>query len=96
MEMTIDYDKEFTCGETTITRADYESLPAPMKTLSISDEEMEELAERIEYEMSEWREWRDNGDVSEDRYQEHWWEIMEELGFALGMTYYEEFEDFEE
>ena len=90
MEMNIDYEKEFICGETIITRSDYESLPCPMKTLSLSDDDMAKLAESIEYEMSEWREWRDNGDVSEDRYQEQWWIIMEEYDLHFGMTYYED------
>lgn len=89
---TYDYNKEFTCGETTISRNDYEGLPSPMNTTSLTDEDMQELADRIEYEMSEWQDWRDYGDVSEDKYQEHWWRIMEELGITFGMTYYEDAE----
>ena len=86
----IDYEKEFTCGNTTITRADYESMPSPMKTLSLSDDDMQQLAEDIEYNMSEWADWLEQGDISQDQYDEHWWTIMEEYGVNYGMTYYED------
>lgn len=86
----IDYEKEFICGNTTITRAEYENMPIPMNTSSLTDEDMQELAERIEYEMSEWQDWLEQGDVTQERYDEQWWSIMEELGVAFGITYYED------
>lgn len=36
----LDYNKEFTYGNTTITRNDYESMPCPMNTSSLSDHDM--------------------------------------------------------
>lgn len=84
--------EEFTCGNTTIDRDMYESMPSPMDTSSLSNEDMQRLAEAIEYEMSEWQEWLDNGDINQDQYDEHWWEIVEECGFNFGMTYYEDIE----
>lgn len=86
----LDYEKEFTCGNTTITRCDYEDMPSPMNTSSLSDDEMQRLAESIEEEMERWKEWLDNGDVNQDQYDEAWWESMEHLGLAFGMTYYED------
>lgn len=86
----VDYEKEFVCGETTISRALYESLPCPICTSPLTDDEMAKLAEQIEYEMSEWYEWRDNGDVSEDKCEEQWWAIMEQLAINFGMKYYED------
>ena len=44
--------KEFTCGETTIDRDMYESMPTPMDTSSLTDEDMQRLADAIEYEMN--------------------------------------------
>ena len=79
----LDYEKEFTCGNTTITRCDYEDMPCPMDTSSLSDDEMQRLAEAIEQEMERWKEWLDNGDVNQDQYDEAWWESMEHLGLAL-------------
>lgn len=86
--MVLDYTKEFKCGETTISRADFECMTIPMKTLSLSDEDMECLAISIETEMIPWREWRDNGVISEDKYLDHFDEVMEEYGVKFGMTYY--------
>ena len=78
----LDYEKEFTSGNTTITRCDYEDMPVPMNTSSLSDDEMQRLAEAIEQEMERWKEWLDNGDVNQDQYDEAWWESMEHLGLA--------------
>ena len=87
----IDYNKAFICGNTTITRADYESMPSPMNTSKLTDKDMQELAERIEYEMSgEWEDWFEQGDVTQDQYDEQWWRVMEDLGLTFGMTYYED------
>lgn len=82
-------ERIFSCGNTIISRDDYECLPSPMDTSSLSDDDMQKLAEAIEYEMSRWKEWLDNGDISQDKYDQQWWVIMEELGYNFGMTYYE-------
>lgn len=79
--------KEFTCGNTTISREDYECMPIPMDTSSLSDDDMQRLAEAIEYEMSRWKEWLDNGDISQDTYDQQWWVTMEELGYNFGIRY---------
>ncbi len=86
----LDYYKEFTSGNTTITRGDYESLPLPMNTSSLSDDDMQRLAEDIENKMRSWKELLDNGNISQDRYDEMWWKYMKYLGCAYGMTYYED------
>lgn len=83
-------EKIFTCGNTTISREDYECMPMPMDTSSLSDDDMQRLAEAIEYEMSRWKEWLDNGDISQDKYDQQWWRIFEECGLNFGMTYYED------
>jgi hypothetical protein len=82
-------EKIFTCGNTTISREDYESMLMPMNTSSLSDEDMQRLAEAIEYEMSRWKEWLDNGDISQDTYDEQWWIVFGECGLNFGMSYYE-------
>lgn len=82
--------KQFTCGETTIDRDMYESMPEPMNTSALTDDDMQNLADAIEYEMSKWQEWLNNGDINQDQYDEHWWKIAEELGVNFGMTYYED------
>lgn len=86
----LDYYKEFTSGNTSITRCDYEDMPSPMNTSSLSDDDMQRLADAIETEMERWYEWLINGDINQDQYDEAWWKSMEELGCAFGMTYYED------
>ena len=82
--------KEFTCGNTTISREDYECMLIPMDTSSLSDDDMQRLAEAIEYEMSRWKEWLDNGDINQDQYDEQWWIVFGECGLNFGMIYYKE------
>lgn len=89
-EMALDYEKEFTCGKTTITRGDYEGLPLPMKTLSLSDNDMSKLAESIEHQMKSYQDWVKDGVMSEEDYQDRWWGVMEDCGLKFGMTYYDE------
>jgi hypothetical protein len=86
----LDYYKEFTSGNTSITRCDYEDMPSPLNTSSLSDDDMQRLADAIETEMERWYEWLTNGDINQDQYDEQWWKSMEYLGCAFGMTYYED------
>lgn len=86
----LDYDKEFTYGNITISRNDYECMPCPMNTSSLNDEEMYQLAKAIYSEMDRWNDWLNNGDINQDQYDEQWWKSMEYLGLMFGMTYYED------
>ncbi|MBO7241550.1 MAG: hypothetical protein J6U90_03780 [Methanobrevibacter sp.] len=61
-----------------------------MNTSSLSDDDMQRLAEEIDNEMERWKEWLDNGCITQDQYDEHWWESMENIGLDFGITYYEE------
>ena len=61
-----------------------------MNTSSLTDEDMQKLAEAIEYEMTEWQEWLEDGSINQDQYDEHQWKIVEECGVNFGMTYYED------
>ena len=90
MANEMDFYKEYICGKTTITRCDYEEMPSPMNTSSLTDDDMQKLANAIESEMETWHEWLENGYISEDKHNAHWWEVMEYLGNAFGMTYYED------
>lgn len=86
----LDYNKEFCYGHIVITRNDYECMPCAMNTSSLSDEDMYRLAKTIYTEMYEWHKWLENGDVSQDRYDECLWRTMELYGTDFGMTYYED------
>ena len=86
----MDYNKEFTYGNTTITRADYESMPCPMNTSRLNDADMQRLAEDIELEMVRWRDKYKEIRVTEDDCNAQLWVLMEYLGFKHGITYYED------
>lgn len=86
----LDYDKEFSYGHIVITRNDYECMPSPMNTSSLSDRQMYLLAKAIYCEMDRWNDWLNNGDINQDQYDEQWWKSMEYLGSMFGMTYYED------
>lgn len=85
-----DYNKEFTYGNITITRNDYECMPCPMNTSSLSDYDMYRLAKAIYTAMDKWSDWLKNGDIDQDQYDDQFWESMEYLGLMFGMTYYED------
>lgn len=46
-------------------------MPTAMNTSSLTDEDMQKLAEAIEYEMTEWQEWLEDGSINQDQYDEH-------------------------
>lgn len=77
----------FICGDTIISRDDYECMPSAMNTSSLTDDDMQRLAEAIDTEMGRWKEWLDNGDISQDKYDQQWWKVFEECGLNFGMTY---------
>lgn len=90
------YEKEFTAGannRTTICRGDLESLPCPFCTENVSDATMLCIVGDIDTEMDKWYEWRDNGDITEDRCNEHWWEVMERVVIDYGVPYYEDLDE---
>ena len=93
-------EKEFKSGGIVITREDYESMPCPMCATEFSDEQMQELADRIadimssqwgynEYEISCLEE---DSDEMED-FNTALWQEMEETAVYMGMRYYEDITD---
>ena len=88
----MDYNKEFTCGNITITRNDYECMPCPMNTSSLSDHEMYQLAEAINDEMDRWSDRYKEIRITEDDYDGELWVAMEHYGLMFGMTYYEDYD----
>lgn len=83
-------DKIFKSGRSSLSRGELESLPCPFCTKNVTDKTMQLIVDEIEAEMQDWYEWLEQGDVSEDKVNEKWWEIMEEVVCALRIPYYEE------
>ena len=105
-ESTDDTEKEFTYKGVTITRYDYESLPAPMAASKLSDEQMQEIAKDIYFELvnrgwdeKEIQKYVNNVDDYElpdaemriaDKIRSDWWAAMEDVARYHGMEYYED------
>lgn len=85
-----DYEKEFTCGDSTITRQEYEDLISPLCTSPLTDEDMQLLVNAIENEVQ--LAINEQGiDKNDDRtINTIWFETMERLGVVFGMYYYED------
>ena len=81
-------DKKYTSGNTTITKGDLECLPLPLNTDGVTDEQMQNIADRVEREMEEWYGWFNDGLVTDDEVEDKRDELIER--FALGCMSYEE------
>lgn len=78
-------NKEFRVNEHfTISRCDYESFPCPMFAWKWTDEQMEELANRIDQKLCRY----DENDP--DGMEDDFWKTMEDEAVAMGMQYYED------
>lgn len=72
------YNKEFVCGQSSITRGELESLPHPFNTFSVDDETMQilvrrtEEATRFQLRLSE----NEKIDFENDKHSECWWENL--------------------
>jgi archaellum biogenesis protein FlaJ (TadC family) len=91
---------EFVSGGVGITREDYESLPCAMYAMEFTDDQMQELVDRIanvlssqygynEYEISCLEE--DSQELED--YYDAFWREMENAALDMGMRYYEDISD---
>ena len=92
--------KEFVSGGVGITREDYESMPCAMYAMEFTDDQMQELVNRVadvlssqygynEYEISCLEE--DSQELED--YYEAFWREMENIALDMGMRYYEDMSD---
>ena len=92
--------KEFVSGGVGITREDYESMPCAMYAMEFTDDQMQELVNRVadvlssqygytEYEISCLEE--DSQELED--YYEAFWREMEDIALDMGMRYYEDMSD---
>ena len=91
---------EFVSGGVGITREDYESLPCAMYAMEFTDDQMQELVNRVadvlssqygytEYEISCLEE--DSQELED--YYDAFWREMENIALDMGMRYYEDMSD---
>ena len=82
--------KEFKVNEhSSIRRYDYESFPCAMLAFTWTDEQMQDLAEKIAAELSDYEDY----DGDDEAYESDFWVTMENVAVENGMEYYEDFSD---
>lgn len=86
------YDKEFTCGQSCITRGELESLPCPFCTDNVTDEQMQTIIDQTDGETrSRMRINSDQPlDLDDDKTSEVWWEQLEAAVNRQNIPYYED------
>lgn len=86
------YDRNFTYSDTTLSRADLESLPCPFCTENITDEQMEVIAFETDSLTKERLRLSDNEhiDFDNDKHSEVWWEELEAAVNRQNVPYYED------
>lgn len=91
MEKNSDYYyKDYDCGGClSISRYIYEKEPPYIDTSSLSDDDMQRLADAIKEEMEEWYEMLEEREISKRKFDKKWWDTIEDFGFKFGMTYKE-------
>ena len=88
------YDKEFKCGNSTITRGELESFPIPFCTDNVSDETMQKVIDDTDAGTRQRWKIRDDKplDMENDEISESWWEELEEAANYYNIPYYEDLE----
>lgn len=88
------YDKEFSYGNSSITRGELESLPCPFCTANVTDEEMQIIIDYTHQNTCDTHRLRytEPIDFENDRISATWWEKLEEVCQTF-MPYYEDLED---
>ena len=89
------YDKEFVCNDSSIKRADLESLPAPFCTKNATDEVMQIIIECTDgYTRQALRiDEKTPLNFEDDKTLEIWWRELEEAAEFYEIPYYEDLKD---
>ena len=70
-----------------------ESMPCPFCTKSVSEKDLKDILICLDEEMKEWGNWYEDGVISKDKYNLHWWETLEKLANQFEIPYYEDLEE---
>ena len=86
------YNKEFVCGQSSISRGELESLPCPFNTFSIDDDKMQKIVDcteestRTQLRLSK----NEKIDLENDKHSKCWWENLEYFCNLFNVPYYED------
>ena len=86
------YEKEFKCGNSSISRGNLEGLPCPFYTAELSDEQMQTVIDETDAETrSRWRIPPGQAiDFNNEEYDDVWWEELEKAVLRQNVPYYED------
>lgn len=85
------YQKEFVCGNSSITRGEQEGPPCPFCTAAVTDAQMQAIVKETDAETKlRWRLPTDDPiDFDNDWYNETWWDELEKAVLKLRVPYYD-------
>lgn len=78
-------------NEFSLTRGEFEGFPCPMVACLWTDEQMEELADKVKQNFSYDTLPTNSNEL--DELEEEWYNIIEKCALDLGMKYYEDLTD---
>lgn len=86
------YNKKFTCGDSSITRGELESLPCPFCTDGVNDETMQNIISLTDNATKQTVKDRnlEGINIDDDTYSEIWWEELESAVRHFKIPYYED------
>ena len=86
------YDKEFTCGQSVVSRGELESLPVPFCTDDVTDDQMETIIAQTDAGTRQRLGLSDRATINfeNDKHSEVWWEELEEAVRSQNVPYYED------
>lgn len=86
------YQKEFVCGNSSITPGELEGLPCPFCPAAVTDAQMQAIVKETDAETKlRWRLPTDGPiDFDNDRYNETWWDELEKAVLKHRVPYYDD------
>lgn len=86
------YDKEFTCGNSSITRGELESLPCPFCTDKVSGEQMQQIINTTDSFTKQCLGFSEKKrlNFNNDKISEIWWKELEDAASQMKAPYYED------
>ncbi|KAA6302816.1 MAG: hypothetical protein EZS26_000986 [Candidatus Ordinivivax streblomastigis] len=86
------YTKEFTCGSSSLSRGELESLPCPFCTENVSDETMQKIIDLTDSSTRERLRLPMNKplNLGDDKVSAIWWEELEAIVNQENIPYYED------
>lgn len=86
------YTKEFTCGNSVISRQELESLPCPFYMKEVTDDQMQAIIDYTDFATKRYYKLPLDQpiDFNNNKYSERWWIELESAVLQQNVPYYED------